>query len=335
MMRVLCLGEILLRLSPPQEQRLVQATAFEGHYGGSEANVAVSLAQWGLNATFACRVPDNDLGRAAIAALQQYGVDVRHVLLGGERLGLYFLEQGAGHRPSKVLYDRTHSSMATLQPGMFAWPTLLDGVQWLHWSGITPALSASAAEALAEGIREAHQRNITVSCDLNYRANLWQYGVSPADIMPALVSPCSVLLGDTSAFRRCLNLPLEAGMPPEEVLPRVKEAFPHLHSIAMTRREGISASHHTYQGFLWSHGRVYASRCYDMPDLLDRIGGGDALMAGLIFGLSTSPHSPQENIEWAIAAGVWKHYVRGDFNLCSVEEVRALMNGRSGARILR
>lgn len=313
-MKVLCLGEILLRLSPPHQQRFQQATVFEAHYGGSEANVATLLAQWGIATAFASRVPNTDLGRAAMAAL----------------------EQGAGWRSSKVLYDRVHSGMATLQPGMFHWASALEGVHWLHWSGITPALSESAAAALAEGIGEAYQRGITISCDLNYRASLWQYGIQPSDVTPAMVARCRVLLGDTAAFRRCLGLPsLQAEAPAEKILPSIKEAFPNLQSIAMTRREGFSASHNSYQGFLWHNGQVYTSQRYDMPDMLDRVGGGDAFMAALIFGLLTSPANPQANLELATAAGVWKHYVRGDFNLCTLEEVHALMSGRSGARILR
>ncbi len=330
-MSVLCFGEIMLRLSPPDGLRFTQAHHFEAVYGGSEANVAVSLAQLGLKTVFVSRVPDNDLGRAALGAVAFFGVDTRHCVTGGERLGIYFLEAGAGRRSSKVLYDRHNSGMATLQPKQINWSTTLEQVQWLHWSGITPALSADAAAATLEALQMARERGITVSCDLNYREKLWQYS-SPADIMPQLIELTDVVLGDATVFHRYFAI--EAATR-QQLLQLVAERFPRLQYIAMTSREGISASHNTYCGILYDRTNTYTSRTYELPDMLDRIGGGDAFMAGLIFGLQTMSAQPQEVVEFAVAAAALKHYVRGDFNLCSESEVRALMAGHSGGRVNR
>lgn len=333
-MHLLSFGEILLRLSPPLSQRFVQARQFDLVYGGSEANVAVSLAQWGLPAAYLTRVPDNELGHAALQTVAQFGVDTNRAVRGGERLGIYFLEQGIGRRASKVLYDRAHSGMATLAPGMIDWEKTLENVAWLHWSGITPALSKSAAEAVLEGLEAARNRNITVSCDLNYRANLWKYGDSPGDVMPALIERTNVLLGDATAFETCLGIVEGADAEPEQWLSVVYRAYPQLSHVAMTQREGFSAAHNSYQGFLFDRNTFAVSQNYDLPDILDRIGTGDAFMAGIIFGLNQQLDL-QEITEFATAAAAMKHYVSGDFNLCSETEIRALMAGKTGGRIQR
>lgn len=333
-MQTLCFGEILLRLSPPGAQRFVQARQLDLVYGGSEANVAVSLAQWGLEAAYLSRVPDNELGQSALQILGQFGVDTRPVIQGGDRLGIYFLEQGTGRRASKVLYDRAHSGMATLAPGMIDWPKTLENTTWLHWSGITPALSQSAADAVLEGLETARNRNITISCDLNYRANLWKYGRKPGEIMPALMKLTDVLLGDETAFEVCLGIKEMENAGPEIVLPAVQKVFPQLSQIAMTQREGFSASHNSYRGFLYDGQTLVSSQKYDLPDILDRIGSGDAFMAGLIFGLQKQADK-QETVEFATAAAALKHYVAGDFNLSTEIEIRGLMNGNLGGRVQR
>jgi 2-dehydro-3-deoxygluconokinase len=334
-MNILCFGEILLRLSPPAHQRFVQANHFEAIYGGSEANVAVSLAQLGLRVSYLSRVPDNELGQASLSAVARFGVCTDHVALGGDRLGIYFLEQGAGRRASKVLYDRAGSGMATLEPGMLDWWAALENVSWLHWSGITPALSQSAADALLEGLQIARERNIHISCDLNYRANLWKYGVAPRTIILTLMQLTDVLLGDQTAFDICCGIHSPDDAPAEDLLAAVHAAFPHLRHVAMTRREGFSASHNTYQGFLFDGKQTFFSKKHDLPDMLDRIGGGDAFMTGLIFGLQKMGESPQATVEFATAAAALKHYVIGDFNLCSEAEVRALLDGHLGGRVKR
>ncbi|MBX2892128.1 MAG: sugar kinase [Saprospiraceae bacterium] len=334
-MRILCFGEILLRLSPPNAYRFVQARLFDAVYGGSEANVAVSLAQWGEQVSFLTRVPDNELGQAALGALAQQGVDISHCKRGGERLGIYFLEQGIGRRASKVLYDRAHSGMADLKPGMLDWQSALEQADWLHWSGITPALSQGAAQTLMEGLEIAKKLDVKVSCDLNYRASLWKYGASPASVMPELVGFADVLLGDRKSFLTCLGINSTKETSPDTLLAMVGKTFPRLRFIAMTRRDGISASHNTYQGLLHDGLQLRMSQSYDLPDMLDRIGGGDAFMAGLIHGLRKMSDDTQQIVEFATAAAAFKHYVAGDFNLCDEVEVRDLMAGNTGGKVNR
>ncbi len=334
-MRTLCFGEILLRLSPVGQQRLVQANHFEAVYGGSEANVAVSMALFGGETAFATRVPDHELGQSALQSVQRYGVSTDTSIRGGSRLGIYFLEQGIGRRASKVLYDRADSGMATLEPGMFDLVALLEGVEWLHWSGITPALSASAAASVLELLKAANQRGIMISCDLNYRATLWNYGAAPDTVMPALIQQTHVLLGDETAFEVCLGLKILGNSAVEDVLAQVMSAYPLLLQLAITRREGHSATHNTYQGYLFDGSHLFTSTKHDLPDILDRIGTGDAFMAGLIWGLQTKPDDLQTVVEMASAAAALKHYVPGDFNICTLEEVLAVAKGDTGGRVRR
>lgn len=329
---VICFGEIMLRLSPPDGLRLVQTPTFDAGFGGSEANVAVSLAQLGQNAAYVTRVPDNDLGRAALGAVARYGVNTRSSVFGGARMGVYFIEFGAGRRGSKVLYDRQDSGMATLQRGMIDWQRVLANATWLHWSGITPALSPEAADATLEALEVAHALNIRVSCDLNYRDKLWQYGKTPAQVMPPLMAYTQVVLGDVNAFDLYFGI-REANE--TTLLQAVAARFPSLRQLAMSSREGHSASHNTYRGVLYDGRHCYHSRTHELPDMLDRIGGGDAFMAGLIFGLQQFPSDPQAIIEFAVAAAALKHYIKGDFNLSSEKEVRALMGGEMGGRVSR
>ncbi len=334
-MQIVCFGEIMLRLSPPHAQRFVQARHLEVVFGGSEANVAVSLAQLGVPAAYLTRVPDNELGQAALHAVAQFGVATHLAIKGGERLGIYFVEQGAGRRATKVLYDRANSGMASLSPGMIDWPQALENATWLHWSGITPALSQSAADALLEGLQVAQARKIPVSCDLNYRANLWKYGKKPLEIIRPCVAYTDVLLGDETAFEVCLGIHQPQDTESKKWLSAVKTAFPHLRYLIMTRREGFSASHNSYQGLLYDGEQVYISQKHDLPHILDRIGSGDAFMAGLLVGLLKNNADLQETIDFATATGAMKHYIAGDFNLCSEAEVRALMAGNSGGRVNR
>lgn len=334
-MKILCFGEIMMRLTPPNHQKIAQATSLDIQYGGSEANVAVSLAQFGLKSAYTTRVPNTDLGRAALGELAKYGVDTTPSVFGGARLGLYFLEMGAGLRGSKVVYDRAHSGVASLEKGMIDWENALNGVTWLHWSGITPAVSQSAAEVTLEALKTAQKMGITVSCDLNYRANLWQYGKHPAEIMPELLQNSNVMLGDGDTIDLYFGI---KGANYAEVFEKTAAAFPNLDYLAMTARKAFHASHNTYKGFLYSkhfeNDKMIASKEYDMPEILDRIGGGDAFMAGLIYGLAKNT-PPQYAIEFATAAAILKHYVNGDFNLSSLSEVEALVNGNTGGRVSR
>ena len=322
----------MLRLSPPDSLRLVQAHTFDAVYGGSEANVAVSLAQLGLKSAYVTRVPDHELGHAALGAVARYGVDTEQCVLGGERIGVYFIEFGAGSRGTKVLYDRQNSGMATLSSGMIDWQQALEKTSWLHWSGITPALSQSAADMTMEALQMAKSLNVRVSCDLNYRDKLWKYGKMPAQVMPELIQYSDVVLGDATAFELYFGIREHDNA---ALLKSVSQKFPNLHHIAMSSREGHSASHNTYKGMLYDGHSVYESPTYELPDMLDRIGGGDAFMAGLIFGLSKGKSDPQEVVEFAVAAAALKHYIKGDFNLSSEQEVRGLMAGNTGGRVSR
>lgn len=329
-MRICCFGEILLRLSPPDGLRLIQTSTFDVHYGGSEANVAISLAQLGLSAGFVTRLPDQEIGRAALGTLSRYGVETRQSIWGGDRIGLYFLESGVGRRGSKVLYDRSGSGMSDLRPGMVPWGEVLAGAQWLHWSGITCALSQSAADATREALEIASDMGIRISCDLNYRAQLWQYA-TPDKVMPALTEFVDLMLGDATAFELYYGI---RNSNQEDLLHAVMGRFPRLSWVAMTARQGYSASHNAYQGFLFDGQQTFASPTYELPDMLDRIGGGDAFMAGLLYGIHTGANA-QEIVSFAAAAAALKHYVRGDFNLATEQEIRALMAGNTGGRVQR
>jgi 2-dehydro-3-deoxygluconokinase len=331
-MKTLCFGEIMLRLTPPDGLRLVQTHAFEVTFGGSEANVAVSLTQLGLDAAFLTRVPDSELGRAALGSIARYGVETQACIFGGDRLGLYFLEKGAGLRGSKILYDRAHSGMYSLTPKMIDWQKSLKNVSWLHWSGITPAISQSAADATLEALAIAKKLNIKISCDLNYREKLWQYSKKPNEIMENLLELTDVVLGDVNAFDLYFGL---RGTDETSLLNNVSARFPQLQQIAMTSREGLSASNNTYKGILWDKNQVFLSKTYELSDMVDRIGGGDAFMAGLIFGLQNTQYSSQDTIEFAVAASALKHYTQGDYNLSTEKEVLALLNGNSGGKVSR
>jgi 2-dehydro-3-deoxygluconokinase len=328
---VVCFGEIMLRLTPPNNMRIAQTTSYDAQYGGSEANVAVSLAQFGAPAAYATRIPKNDVGQAALNELRKYGVDTTPSVFGGDRIGVYYLEMGAGARGSKVIYDRANSGMATLKKRVIDWKKVFKGATWFHWSGITPAISQSAADATLEAIETAKKMGLTVSCDLNHRANLWQYGKHPSKIMPDLLRGCDVMLGDGDTIDLYFNL---KGKDYTEVFNKTFEAFPNLKYIAMTARKAYHASHNAYKGFLHNGTALFESKEYDIPDILDRIGGGDAFMAGLVFKLYQN-EPPQLAIEFATAAATLKHYVHGDFNLSSVQEVESLMKGNTGGRVSR
>ncbi len=343
MKKVVTFGEIMLRLSPPGMLRFGQARSFDAIYGGGESNVAVSLANYGMPVEFVTRLPANDLGDACLQFLRQYGVDVGHVVRGGERLGIYFLEMGAVQRGSKVVYDRAHSSMATIEPGMIDWTAVFDGADWFHWTGITPAISAGAAAACLEAVQIAKSHGLTVSCDLNYRKNLWKWGKKAGEVMPELVSHCDVAVGNEEDAAQVFGIhapdtDVIAGKVEADKYRHVCEAlherFPNLRTIAITLRGSISASHNTWSGVLWREGTFYTGAQYDITHIVDRVGGGDAFVGGLIYGLRTYDN-PQTALEFAIAASCLKHTIFGDFNLVSVGEVEKLMGGDVSGRVSR
>ena len=342
--KIVTFGEIMLRLSPPGFQRFSQAKVFEAVFGGGEANVAVSLANFEEEVEYITRLPNNELGEACLATLHAHGIHTEHILRGGERIGIYFLETGAAQRASKVIYDRAGSSFATIQPGMLDWETIFAGAGWFHWTGITPAVSQGAAETCREAILAARKMGITVSCDLNYRVKLWKWGKSAGEVMGELVSLCDVALGNEEDAEKVFGIQapesdIEAGKVEADRYKVVCETlagrFPSLKTIAITLRGSLSASHNTWSGVLWQGGRFFTVPSYDIIPIVDRVGGGDAFMGGLIYSLRRFPDDPQKAVNFGAAAACLKHSIVGDFNAVSVAEVEALMSGEASGRIKR
>jgi 2-dehydro-3-deoxygluconokinase len=341
---IVTFGEIMLRLSPPGRQRLGQARSFDAIYGGGEANVAVSLANYGLPVEVVTRLPLNDLGEACLQFLRQYAVGTEHILRGGERLGIYFLENGAAQRGSKVVYDRAGSAFATLQPGMLDWKKALAGATWFHWTGITPAVSEGAAAVCLEGIQTARDLGLTISCDLNYRAKLWKWSRPAGEVMAELVALCDLAMANEEDAEKVFAIKapdtdITAGkVSAEKYIPvceQLAARFPRLKTIAITLRGSLSASHNTWSGVLWQPGKFFTAPTYDIPDIVDRVGAGDAFAAGLIYGLNQYSNDPQRALEFAAAASALKHSIIGDFNLATAAEVEALAAGNASGRVSR
>lgn len=322
--KVVTFGEVMMRLSPPGRLRLGQARALEVTFGGSEANVAVALAGWGVPVEHVTALPENDLGRACARFLRQFGVGLEHVVWGGPRLGLYFYERGAAHRSDTVLYDRAHSAFATLEPGRIPWTEIFADAAWFHWSGISPAVSASAADVCREAVRAARAAGVVVSCDLNYRGRLWDWGCSPEEVMTELVSLCDVLIGNPGSLAAIFRLDagerVEGSRAASEELAR---RFPALRRIALTWRSVRSASHHTWTATLWEPDGFYTAPVYEIFPIVDRMGAGDAFTAGLIYGLRTFGEDRQRALDFAVAASCLKHSVWGDVHQVTVAEVEA------------
>lgn len=342
--KVVTFGEIMLRLATPDHLRFVQTSEFEATYGGGEANVAVSLANYGLSPQFVTRLPDNDIGKAALSTLHRYHVGTDHIVFGGERLGIYFLESGAVSRGSKVVYDRASSALAQIQPGMIDWDEVLDGAEWFHWTGITPAVSQGAADVCLEGIQAANSKGITVSCDLNYRKNLWKYGKSPAEVMPDLVDGCNVILGNEEDAEKVFDIHPEGvdvtqgnvdAAAYESVGQQLLERFTRADKAIITLRGSISASHNSWSGVLYDGEKLYEAPTYQITHIVDRVGGGDSFMGGLIYGLLTYKDDLQKALNFAVAASCLKHTIKGDFNLVTVDEVEKLMSGDASGRVSR
>ncbi|MDR0412333.1 MAG: sugar kinase [Dysgonamonadaceae bacterium] len=346
MKKVVTFGEVMLRLATPANQRFIQSGAFNATFGGGEANVAVSLANYGIAADFVTRLPENDLAEWCLSELRKYRVGVENVVRGGNRMGIYFLETGAVARASKVVYDRAGSAIAEIQPGRINWRKVFRGAQWFHWTGITPALSQGAAYACLEAVRIANEMGVTVSCDLNYRKNLWKYGKTAAQVMPELVEGCDVILGNEEDAEKVFGIQPEgfdvaqtggevrAGEF-ESVCRQLQARFPRAAKVIITLRGSINANHNTWGGCLYAGGQLYESRRYDITHIVDRVGGGDSFMGGLIYGLLTYPGDDQRALDFAVAASALKHTVYGDFNLVTVAEVEQLMRGDGSGRVSR
>jgi len=344
MKKIVTFGEIMLRLAPPGFQRFTQARSLDATYGGGEANVAVSLANYGEPVEFVTRLPKNELGDACLFSLRGLGVGVDQIVRGGDRLGIYFLEAGAAQRASKVIYDRAGSSFATIQPGSIDWKTVFAGADWFHWTGITPAVSQGAADVCREAILAARELGLTVSTDLNFRAKLWKWGKPAGEVMSELVSLCDVALGNEEDAEKVFGIQalegnVTAGKVKADQYLYVCEAladyFPALKSISITLRGSLSASHNTWSGVLWQSGKFYSAPVYDILPIVDRVGGGDAFMAGLIYGLRKYPDDPQKALNFAAAAACLKHSIPGDFNAVCVAEVETLMAGDASGRVSR
>jgi 2-dehydro-3-deoxygluconokinase len=341
---VVTFGEIMLRLSTPGYERFMQASRFNVSFGGSEANVAVSLANYGIPVEYITRLPDNDIGRAAAMTLRKFGVGVERIIWGGERMGIYFLETGAVHRASKVIYDRAHASINTIEPGMIDWDKVMESASWFHWTGITPALSEKTATVCSEAIKVANRKGITVSTDLNYRKNLWKYGKKASDVMPEMVAGCDIILGNEEDAEKVFGIKPEGvdvtggHVEPsayESVCRQLMKQFPKAKKVIITLRASISANYNTWSGVLFDGRKLYHAPQYDITHIVDRVGGGDSFMGGLIYGMLTYKNEDQKALNFAVAASCLKHTIPGDFNLVTIDEVEKLMQGDASGRVSR
>ena len=344
--KVVTFGEIMLRLATPDYLRFNQSNQLTATFGGGEANVAVSLANYGIEASFVSRLPQNDIARACVMDLRKYGVDTSSIVYGGERLGIYFLETGAVARASKVVYDRAHSSIADIKPGMINWKEVLKDAGWFHWTRITPALSQGAAAACLAAIRPANEMGVTVSCDLNYRKNLWKYGKTASEVMPQLVEGCDVLLGNEEDAEKVFGIKPEGfdasqtegevdAAEFESVCRQLQACFPRAKKVIITLRGSINANHNTWSGVLYDGKELFTAPTYNITHIVDRVGGGDSFMGGLIYGLISYPEDSRKALHFAVAASCLKHTIYGDFNQVTVEEVENLMKGDGSGRVSR
>lgn len=342
MKTIAAFGEIMLRLSPPGNEKLFQSPSLSARFGGGEANVAVSLAVFGHPVRYISVVPPNEIGEAAVSELRKWGVETGHILRQGKRLGLYFAETGANQRPGKVVYDRGHSAISEAGPGSIDWEAAFQDIDWFHVTGITPALSASAAELTLQAVRTAREKGIKVSVDLNYRGKLWKYGRTAPEVMGGIVPFAHVAVGNEEDFQKSLGIPVKAdvetGSLPlasyEKMTALVLERFPNLGLAAVTLRESRSADRNTWSAVLRDGKRFISGPRYEIADIVDRIGGGDAFAAGLIHGLDLFGDA-EKALAFAVAASCLKHSLPGDFNLATESEVFALMKGDQSGRIKR
>lgn len=342
MSEFLTFGEVMLRLKTAGNERFFQSPSFEATFGGGEANVAVALCNYGLDAAFVSALPKNDIGECAVRELRRYGVDTRHIKRSGDRVGIYFLETGANQRPSKVVYDRANSSIAQAKPGDFNWDTVFAGAKWLHITGITPALSQSAADLSMECVQQAKAAGVKVSCDFNYRGKLWNYGKSAPEVMKELVKFVDVGIANEEDCQKSLGVTVDVDVESGELdtkkyellSAKMLEEYPQMETIAITLRESKSADHNGWSACLRDKDGFKLSRHYEITDIVDRVGGGDSFASGLIYGLNAYIDR-QQSLEFAVAASCLKHSILGDFNLVTVSEVEKLMSGDGSGRVQR
>ena len=342
MTRVVTFGEVMLRLKSPAFERLMQSPLLEATFGGAEANVAVSLAQYGIPVSFVTALPANPLGDSALASVRSFGVDTSYIRRQGERIGIYFLESGANQRPSRVTYDRSGSSIASAKSGDFDWAEIFSGATWFHVSGVTPAISQSAADLTIEAAKAARSMGVTVSCDYNYRKNLWKYGKKAQEVMREIVKHVNVGIANEEDCEKALGISsdvdVHAGSLDVERYRAIAEsvfaAFPNLEKQVITLRESHSADYNGWSAVLYNGKELLQSRSYEITDIVDRVGGGDSFAGALIYGL-TKYDNDQKALEFATAASCLKHSIPGDYNRVGVAEVEALMKGDASGRVQR
>ena len=340
MSKIVTMGEIMLRLSSPEHQRFVQSESFDVCYGGGEANVAVSLANYGHEAYFVTKLPKHEIGQSAVNALRKYGVHTDFIARGGDRVGIYFLESGVSMRPSKVIYDRAHSAISEAKEEDFNFDAIMEGKDWFHFSGITPALSDSMAKLTEKALIAAKKHNVIVSCDLNFRKKLWT-SEKAISVMRPLMKYVDVCIGNEEDAELCLGFKPEADVTHgktdssgyENIFRQMKETFGFKYVVS-TLRESLSASHNGWKALIYDGKEFYESKHYDIMPIVDRVGGGDSFAGGLIHGLLTYS-SMKAALEFAVSASAIKHTITGDFNLESKEEVETLMNGDASGRVQR
>lgn len=335
-------GEIMLRLKSPGYECLFQSPALEAAFGGGEANVSVSLANFGLDAGLITVLPDNAIGDTCMRELRRFSVDVKGIKRAPGRMGIYFLEGGANQRPSKVIYDRADSAIARAKTGDIDWDEAFEGTKWFHITGITPAISKNAMELSLESVKKAREKGITVSCDLNYRKNLWKYGKKAVEVMPELMRCVDVAMANEEDCQKALGIQADVAVESgkldysmyEDLSRVVLENYPDLKMIAITLRESVSADINGWAACINDRRQFYVSRRYEIKDIVDRVGGGDAFAAGLIYGLNTYD-GIKEALEFAVAASCLKHSIPGDFNRVGVDDVEKLKGGDASGRVQR
>ena len=344
MSKIITFGEIMLRLKSPALERFFQSPALEATFGGGEANVAVSLANYGMDAAFVTVLPKNDIGEACLRELRGFGVDTSRIVRKDGRMGIYYLETGACQRPSKVIYDRAGSAMAEAVPGDIDWKTVFAGATWFHITGITPAISQGAADLSLEAVKAAKELGVHVSCDLNYRKNLWKYGKRADEVMTELVKYVDTVIANEEDFQKSLGLSAESSSAVEEgqidvelyrkIASSAMEKYPNIKRVAITLRESHSADRNDWSACLYNGRDFFLSRKYAITNIVDRVGGGDSFGGGLIYGLNNYPDE-KTALEFAVAASCLKHTIPGDYNRVSVSEVESLMKGSGTGRVQR
>ncbi len=340
MSKVATFGEIMLRLSTEKYLRFSQSKQFSATYGGGEFNVAVSLANYGIDAEFVTRLPENEIGDCALREMRKMKVNTPNVIFGGDRLGIYFLETGSGNRGSNVVYDRSNSAIASVKVGAFNWEKIFEGKSWFHFSGITAAISENAATECLRAIKIAKQLGLKISCDLNYRSKLWKYGKQPSEVMPEMLRYCNVILGDIDTANLMLGLEkVDPDYTDDSSLTtfytNIFEHCPNLEVIATTLRYSVSASHQRIGGVLYNGKTIYKAAVKEVTPVVDRVGTGDAFMGGLLYSLIATPHNLQRSIDFAVAACCLKHTIVGDYNLATLQEIENIVNGDSSGKVSR